>query len=132
MPLLKDGRMQSAELQLPVSATLPAGYLCQDSKKVEQQQTFSLLNVVLWTNECTKFCLLGFVGADSAGYQVGRKCKDAVQSEDACSIDHLSSGTPSLHAQSTVGAVAESAGMFEVFFGLLRTPICRSSSSTAS
>ncbi|RVE60178.1 hypothetical protein OJAV_G00178310 [Oryzias javanicus] len=33
MPLLKDGRMQSSELQLPVSATLPAGYLCQDSKK---------------------------------------------------------------------------------------------------
>ncbi|XP_023821592.1 dedicator of cytokinesis protein 11 isoform X2 [Oryzias latipes] len=33
MPLLRDGRMQSSELQLPVSATLPAGYLCQDSKK---------------------------------------------------------------------------------------------------
>lgn len=41
MPLLRDGRMQSSELQLPVSATLPAGYLCQDSKKVEQQQVFS-------------------------------------------------------------------------------------------
>ncbi|XP_013878404.1 dedicator of cytokinesis protein 11 [Austrofundulus limnaeus] len=33
MPLLKDGRMQSSELQLPVAAALPAGYLCQDSKK---------------------------------------------------------------------------------------------------
>ncbi|KAM6909379.1 dedicator of cytokinesis protein 11 isoform 2-T2 [Xenentodon cancila] len=33
IPLLKDGRMQSSELQLPVAATLPAGYLCQDSKK---------------------------------------------------------------------------------------------------
>ncbi|XP_041841346.1 dedicator of cytokinesis protein 11 isoform X2 [Melanotaenia boesemani] len=33
MSLLKDGRMQSSELQLPVAATLPAGYLCQDSKK---------------------------------------------------------------------------------------------------
>ncbi|XP_047241693.1 dedicator of cytokinesis protein 11 isoform X2 [Girardinichthys multiradiatus] len=33
MPLLKDGRMQSSELQLPVAATLPAGYLCQDSRK---------------------------------------------------------------------------------------------------
>ncbi|XP_026793122.3 dedicator of cytokinesis protein 11 isoform X1 [Pangasianodon hypophthalmus] len=35
-PLLKDGRIQSSELQLPVSANLPAGYLCdksQDSKK---------------------------------------------------------------------------------------------------
>ncbi|CAN9509721.1 unnamed protein product [Ophioblennius macclurei] len=33
MPLLKDGRMQSLELQIPVAATLPAGYLCQDTKK---------------------------------------------------------------------------------------------------
>ncbi|XP_069015259.1 dedicator of cytokinesis protein 11 isoform X1 [Embiotoca jacksoni] len=33
MPLLKDGRMQSSELQLPVAATLPAGYLCQDTRK---------------------------------------------------------------------------------------------------
>ncbi|XP_029609786.1 dedicator of cytokinesis protein 11 [Salmo trutta] len=35
-PLLKDGRMQSIELQLPVSATLPPGYLydkTQDAKK---------------------------------------------------------------------------------------------------
>uniref|UniRef100_A0A4W5JEV2 C2 DOCK-type domain-containing protein n=1 Tax=Hucho hucho TaxID=62062 RepID=A0A4W5JEV2_9TELE len=35
-PLLKDGRMQSIELQLPVSATLPPGYLydkIQDAKK---------------------------------------------------------------------------------------------------
>ncbi|XP_027025359.1 dedicator of cytokinesis protein 11 isoform X1 [Tachysurus fulvidraco] len=31
-PLLKDGRIQSSELQLPVSANLPPGYLC-DSKK---------------------------------------------------------------------------------------------------
>lgn len=35
MPLLKDGRMQSAEVQLPVAATLPAGYLCQDTRKVQ-------------------------------------------------------------------------------------------------
>lgn len=35
-PLLKDGRMQSSELQLPVSANLPAGYLSsQESKKVK-------------------------------------------------------------------------------------------------
>ncbi|XP_075999831.1 dedicator of cytokinesis protein 11 isoform X2 [Genypterus blacodes] len=36
VPLLKDGRMQSVELQLPVSATLPPGYLwdkSQDNKK---------------------------------------------------------------------------------------------------
>lgn len=33
MPLLKDGRMQSSDVQLPVAATLPAGYLCQDSRK---------------------------------------------------------------------------------------------------
>uniref|UniRef100_A0A7N8XR12 Dedicator of cytokinesis 11 n=1 Tax=Mastacembelus armatus TaxID=205130 RepID=A0A7N8XR12_9TELE len=33
VPLLKDGRMQSVELQLPVAATLPAGYLCQDTRK---------------------------------------------------------------------------------------------------
>uniref|UniRef100_A0A3B4V581 Dedicator of cytokinesis 11 n=1 Tax=Seriola dumerili TaxID=41447 RepID=A0A3B4V581_SERDU len=33
MPLLKDGRMQSLELQLSVAATLPAGYLCQDTRK---------------------------------------------------------------------------------------------------
>uniref|UniRef100_A0A4W4EYC8 Dedicator of cytokinesis 11 n=1 Tax=Electrophorus electricus TaxID=8005 RepID=A0A4W4EYC8_ELEEL len=36
-PLLKDGRIQSSDLQLPVSAHLPAGYLYdknQDSKKV--------------------------------------------------------------------------------------------------
>ncbi|XP_072231929.1 dedicator of cytokinesis protein 11 isoform X2 [Leuresthes tenuis] len=33
MPLHKDGKMQSSEVQLPVAATLPAGYLCQDSKK---------------------------------------------------------------------------------------------------
>ncbi|XP_061816341.2 dedicator of cytokinesis protein 11 isoform X2 [Nerophis lumbriciformis] len=33
LPLLKDGRMQSTELQLPVAATLPPGYLCQDTKK---------------------------------------------------------------------------------------------------
>uniref|UniRef100_A0A671LQ05 Netrin 4 n=1 Tax=Sinocyclocheilus anshuiensis TaxID=1608454 RepID=A0A671LQ05_9TELE len=35
-PLLKDGRIQSSELQLPVSANLPAGYIYdkgQDSKK---------------------------------------------------------------------------------------------------
>ncbi|KAL0970254.1 hypothetical protein UPYG_G00239490 [Umbra pygmaea] len=35
-PLLRDGRMQSVELQLPVSANLPAGYLCdksQDTRK---------------------------------------------------------------------------------------------------
>uniref|UniRef100_A0A4W6D3W0 Dedicator of cytokinesis 11 n=1 Tax=Lates calcarifer TaxID=8187 RepID=A0A4W6D3W0_LATCA len=35
MPLLKDGRMQSLEPQLSVAATLPAGYLCQDTRKVE-------------------------------------------------------------------------------------------------
>jgi len=35
MPLLKDGRMQSVELQLPVAATLPPGYLCQDTRKVQ-------------------------------------------------------------------------------------------------
>ena len=37
-PLLQDGRMQSIELQLPVSATLPPGYLydkTQDAKKVQ-------------------------------------------------------------------------------------------------
>uniref|UniRef100_A0A8C6Q8W6 Dedicator of cytokinesis 11 n=1 Tax=Nothobranchius furzeri TaxID=105023 RepID=A0A8C6Q8W6_NOTFU len=34
MPLLKDGRMQSSELQLPVAAVLPTGYLCQESRKV--------------------------------------------------------------------------------------------------
>ncbi|XP_068164796.1 dedicator of cytokinesis protein 11 isoform X2 [Antennarius striatus] len=33
MPLLKDGRMQSVETQLPVAATLPPGYLCQDTRK---------------------------------------------------------------------------------------------------
>ncbi|KAK5876106.1 hypothetical protein CesoFtcFv8_027108 [Champsocephalus esox] len=33
MPLLKEGRMQSVELQLPVASTLPPGYLCQDTKK---------------------------------------------------------------------------------------------------
>ncbi|XP_035004387.1 dedicator of cytokinesis protein 11 isoform X1 [Hippoglossus stenolepis] len=33
MPLLKDGRMQSLELQLSVAATLPTGYLCQDTRK---------------------------------------------------------------------------------------------------
>ncbi|XP_028984010.2 dedicator of cytokinesis protein 11 isoform X2 [Betta splendens] len=33
MPLLKEGRMQSVEVQLPVAATLPAGYLCQDTSK---------------------------------------------------------------------------------------------------
>ncbi|XP_053717211.1 dedicator of cytokinesis protein 11 isoform X4 [Synchiropus splendidus] len=33
MPLLKEGRMQSTELHLPVAATLPPGYLCQDSRK---------------------------------------------------------------------------------------------------
>ncbi|CAG5929495.1 unnamed protein product [Menidia menidia] len=33
MPLLKDGRIQSSEVQLPVAATLPTGYLCQNSKK---------------------------------------------------------------------------------------------------
>ncbi|XP_034021009.1 dedicator of cytokinesis protein 11 isoform X2 [Thalassophryne amazonica] len=33
LPLLKDGRMQSVELQLPVAATLPPGYLCQDTRK---------------------------------------------------------------------------------------------------
>uniref|UniRef100_A0A3B4ZQC4 Dedicator of cytokinesis 11 n=1 Tax=Stegastes partitus TaxID=144197 RepID=A0A3B4ZQC4_9TELE len=33
MPLLRDGRMQSLELQLPVAATLPAGYLSQDTRK---------------------------------------------------------------------------------------------------
>nr|XP_055053130.1 dedicator of cytokinesis protein 11 isoform X2 [Misgurnus anguillicaudatus] len=33
-PLIKDGRMQSSELQLPVSANLPAGYISgQESKK---------------------------------------------------------------------------------------------------
>ncbi|KAK7910137.1 hypothetical protein WMY93_014821 [Mugilogobius chulae] len=35
MPLLRDGRMQSVELQLPVAATLPPGYLCQDSRKAD-------------------------------------------------------------------------------------------------
>ncbi|XP_077355806.1 dedicator of cytokinesis protein 11 isoform X1 [Festucalex cinctus] len=33
LPLLKDGRMHSTELQLPVAATLPSGYLGQDTKK---------------------------------------------------------------------------------------------------
>lgn len=33
MPLLKDGRMQSVDVQLPVAATLPPGYLCQDTRK---------------------------------------------------------------------------------------------------
>uniref|UniRef100_A0A8C4IUJ7 Dedicator of cytokinesis 11 n=1 Tax=Dicentrarchus labrax TaxID=13489 RepID=A0A8C4IUJ7_DICLA len=35
MPLLKDGRMQSVEVQLPVAATLPPGYLSQDTRKVQ-------------------------------------------------------------------------------------------------
>uniref|UniRef100_A0AAQ4S5B2 Dedicator of cytokinesis 11 n=1 Tax=Gasterosteus aculeatus aculeatus TaxID=481459 RepID=A0AAQ4S5B2_GASAC len=35
MPLLKDGRMQSAEVQLPVAAALPPGYLCHDTRKVQ-------------------------------------------------------------------------------------------------
>ncbi|XP_055012660.1 dedicator of cytokinesis protein 11 isoform X2 [Boleophthalmus pectinirostris] len=33
MPLLRDGRMKSVEVQLPVAATLPPGYLGHDSKK---------------------------------------------------------------------------------------------------
>ncbi|XP_047440248.1 dedicator of cytokinesis protein 11 isoform X2 [Mugil cephalus] len=33
MPLLKHERMQSLKLQLPVAANLPAGYLCQDTRK---------------------------------------------------------------------------------------------------
>uniref|UniRef100_A0A673CDM6 Dedicator of cytokinesis 11 n=1 Tax=Sphaeramia orbicularis TaxID=375764 RepID=A0A673CDM6_9TELE len=33
MPLLKDGRMQSVDVHLPVAATLPPGYLCQDTRK---------------------------------------------------------------------------------------------------
>ncbi|XP_077399653.1 dedicator of cytokinesis protein 11 isoform X1 [Vanacampus margaritifer] len=33
LPLLKDGRMHSTELQLPVAASLPSGYLGQDTKK---------------------------------------------------------------------------------------------------
>ncbi|XP_034066451.1 dedicator of cytokinesis protein 11 isoform X3 [Gymnodraco acuticeps] len=33
MPLLKEGRMQSVELQLPVASILPPGYLSQDTKK---------------------------------------------------------------------------------------------------
>ncbi|XP_062372385.1 dedicator of cytokinesis protein 11 [Sardina pilchardus] len=42
-PLLKDGRLQSSELQLPVSANLPAGYLgdkkvCSDIKWVENSK----------------------------------------------------------------------------------------------
>uniref|UniRef100_A0AAV2KQV2 Dedicator of cytokinesis protein 11 n=1 Tax=Knipowitschia caucasica TaxID=637954 RepID=A0AAV2KQV2_KNICA len=32
-PLLRDGRMQSVDMQLPVAATLPPGYLCKDSRK---------------------------------------------------------------------------------------------------
>lgn len=44
MPLLKDERMQSVELQLPVAATLPAGYLCQDTKKVQSCSWMRLLN----------------------------------------------------------------------------------------
>uniref|UniRef100_A0A8B9RKX0 Dedicator of cytokinesis 11 n=1 Tax=Astyanax mexicanus TaxID=7994 RepID=A0A8B9RKX0_ASTMX len=38
MPLLKDGKLQPSDLQLPVSANLPAGYLYdknQDSKRVD-------------------------------------------------------------------------------------------------
>lgn len=50
MPLLKDGRMQSVELQLPVAATLPAGYLCQDTKKVQSCLYISLLNSHVYTD----------------------------------------------------------------------------------
>uniref|UniRef100_A0A674E043 Dedicator of cytokinesis 11 n=1 Tax=Salmo trutta TaxID=8032 RepID=A0A674E043_SALTR len=35
-PLLKDGRMQSIELQLPVSATLPPGYLYDKTQDVKK------------------------------------------------------------------------------------------------
>ncbi|XP_072315013.1 dedicator of cytokinesis protein 11 isoform X2 [Eucyclogobius newberryi] len=36
MPLLRDGRMQSVDVQLPVAATLSPGYLCcQDSRKLD-------------------------------------------------------------------------------------------------
>ncbi|CAF93418.1 unnamed protein product [Tetraodon nigroviridis] len=44
MPLLKDGRMQSVELQLPVAASLPNGYLCQDTKKVRRRSSKRVLD----------------------------------------------------------------------------------------
>ncbi|KAJ8282862.1 hypothetical protein COCON_G00053810 [Conger conger] len=54
LPLLKDGRMQSSELQLPVSANLPAGYLWDknmDSKKclhaMETQVIIKFLPTIL-------------------------------------------------------------------------------------
>lgn len=45
MPLLKDGRMQSLELQLPVASTLPPGYLCQDTRKVQPRFLTLILTV---------------------------------------------------------------------------------------
>lgn len=51
MPLLREGRMQSVELQLPVAATLPPGYLCQDARKV---QSCSLIQIPLMVEQNVK------------------------------------------------------------------------------
>lgn len=65
IPLLKEGRMQSVELQLPVAATLPAGYLCQDTKKVRSCPYLSIPShvymdaIIRWGKNCDD-CSAGF------------------------------------------------------------------------
>lgn len=148
MPLLKDGRMQSLDVQLPVAATLPVGYLCQDTKKVQPHAAATVTSAMsrisytshlhLFKTNTTLCCVFPVLWAVPARYQVGGKCQDSLQSEDPCSINNICSGTSSFlvlfftHTQIVVQCAHRQWVILMLTCLILRTCIYTSSSSTAS
>uniref|UniRef100_A0AAQ4RYW3 Dedicator of cytokinesis 11 n=1 Tax=Gasterosteus aculeatus aculeatus TaxID=481459 RepID=A0AAQ4RYW3_GASAC len=63
MPLLKDGRMQSAEVQLPVAAALPPGYLCHDTRKVQSLKPSTATPLFLQNQSISTFVCASTVAA---------------------------------------------------------------------
>lgn len=111
--------MQSTELLLPVAANLPAGYLCQDSKKVRKAPShrgnhFKInprneLNDTAGKPEIWGLLIQEVLSSvrqsklnsnldeltvltEPIRHQVGWQCKDTVQSTDPCHVDHQRSG----------------------------------------
>lgn len=93
MPLLKDGRMQSAEVQLPVAAALPPGYLCHDTRKVQSLKPSTATPLFLQNQKHTTFFIFVCASTVAARYQVGGKRQNAVQSEEPRGINNICSGT---------------------------------------
>lgn len=82
--------MQSAEVQLPVAAALPPGYLCHDTRKVQSLKPSTATPLFLQNQSISTFVCASTV---AARYQVGGKRQNAVQSEEPRGINNICSGT---------------------------------------